>query len=359
MKKKFLVALAAVAMLGLVGCGKTGYDTYAEYADKYVELGEYTGIEYTRNVVEVTDDEVQSQLDSFVSSLTTSEEVTDRTVENGDTVNIDYVGTIDGEEFEGGTAEGSSLTIGSGQFIDDFEDQLVGANIGDKVTVEVTFPDPYDNNPDMAGKDAEFAVTVNSISVSVVPELNDQLIADNTDYDTIDDYKTYITESMTESKQADADSAVQSDILTAIIDNCTYSGYPEDESTKLVDDALEQTKSQAESYGIDFETYLSYVGYTTEDDYKKVLEEYAVDFLKEKMTICAIAKKENMKVTDDEIEEYVNKLVEDYGLESSDDVYEYYTEEDIAYFVVSEKVMDFLNENAVEVDSTEATTEAE
>ncbi len=359
MKKKILVVLATATLFALTGCGKNGYDTFAKYADKYVKLGDYKGAEYTESAIEVTDDEVQYEIDYLLYNLTESQEVTDRAVENGDIVNIDFVGKMDGVEFDGGSAEGQNLTIGSKSFIDDFEEQLIGSNIGDEKVIEVTFPDPYENNPDMAGKDAEFTVKINSISISVEPELSDELIAANTDYDTVADYKEYLKGAIIESKESDADSSKRSEIIANIMDNCEFSGYPEEEMDGLIDGALESAKSSAESYGIDFETYLAYTGYESEEAYITALNDYAIEFLKEKMVICAIAKEEGMKVTSDEMDAFVNDLVEQYSLESTEDVYEYYSEEDIAYFVVADKVMNMLLENAVGVQGTEAATEAE
>ncbi len=359
MKKKILVVLATAALFALTGCGKTGYDKFAKYADKYVKLGDYKGVEYTDTVVEVTDAEVQYEIDYLLYNLTENQEVTDRAVEDGDIVNIDFVGTMDGVAFDGGTAEAQDLTIGSGSFIDDFEEQLIGANIGDEKVVEVTFPDPYENNPDMAGKDAEFTVKINTISISVEPELSDALIAANTDYDTVADYKEYLKNAIMDSKMSDAESSKNGEIIASIIDKCEFSGYPEEEMDDLIAGALDNAKASAESYGIDFETYLAYTGYESEELYVTALNDYAVEYLKEKMVICAIAKEEGMKITSDEIDAFVNNLVEQYSLESTEDVYEYYTEEDIAYFVVADKVMNMLLENAVAGEATEAATEAE
>lgn len=169
------IVLAGMMVLSMTGCGNSKAKAYS----KYVTLGDYKGIEYTKTVAEVTEDDIQSKLDSFVDGLAETNEVTDRAVEDGDIVNIDYVGTMDGEEFEGGSDTGYDLTIGSNSFIDGFETGLIGHNVGEEVSLDLQFPDPYPNNTDYSGKDVNFKVTINKISVKTTPELTDQLVKDN------------------------------------------------------------------------------------------------------------------------------------------------------------------------------------
>ena len=193
-KKTFLLSLCLCLMLAFTGCSKndstaddnstTENTTVASNGE--VTLGEYKGIEVVMESTDVTDAEIQVRLDNFVASNATVEEITDRTdVQDGDVANIDYVGKIDGEAFDGGSAEGTDLTIGSGTFIDGFEEQLVGATVGETIDINVTFPENY-TSKDLAGKEATFTVTINSIGKSVTPELTDELVAANTDYATVD-----------------------------------------------------------------------------------------------------------------------------------------------------------------------------
>ena len=354
MKKKMAVVLGLVAIMSLTACGSTkGAVNYK----KYMTLGEYKGIEYVKADTKVTDDEVQEQLDSFVASLASTEEV-DRAAKDGDTVNIDYAGTIDDVAFDGGTAEAYDLVLGSGSFIEGFEEQLVGASAGDEVSVEVTFPEDYDSE-DLAGKDAVFAVTVNKVSEPVEVELTDEVVAANSDYKTVDEYTEYVKDSLKTNKESSAESTMQSDILKAIIDNSEFKSYPEEDKQALIDGAMSDTNDTAESYGVAVEDYITYVGYSTMEDYEAAVAEYAESYLQEKMVINMIAIKEKIGVTSEEVTNYVNELVSTYSLESTDDVYDYYSEEEIQYFVLADKVMTFLTENAVEVESTEAATEEE
>lgn len=359
MKKQRIgaVALAGVMLLGLTGCG-AGSDKAKAYS-KYVELGDYKGIEYTRVVEEVTDDQVQSQVDSFVSGLEEKTEVTDRAVEDGDVVNIDFVGTMDGEAFDGGTSEGYDLEIGSGSFIDGFEDGLIGHNIGEEVSLDLKFPEEYPNDPEKAGKDVNFAVTINSISVKNVPELTDALVKENTEYDTIDAYKDSIRKDLEKQAEESADTQVENDIFSKVLENCKITGYDEAEVKELVDQEFEQFKQMAtsyEAYGYTYEKVLESYGYTSEDELKTGITEYCKSFLDQKMVIYCIAKAEKIKVTDDEIDDAVKEYMDTYGVETEEEVFENLQKSDFEYRVLSEKVIEMLKKEAKLVDSTEAST---
>ena len=359
MKKQRVCAfvLAGVMMLGMTGCGNSKAKAYS----KYVELGEYKGIEYTKTVQEVTDADVQSQVDSFVEGLAETTEVTDRAVEDGDIVNIDFVGSMNGEEFENGSGTGYDLTIGSNSFIDGFEAGLIGHNIGEEVSLDLQFPDPYENDPEKAGKDVNFKVTINSISVETVPELTDDLVKENTEYDTIKAYKASIKESLEKSNEESAENQAQSDIFSKVVENCKITGYDEEEVKQLVDDQFESFKQTAESYasyGYDYETVLQQIyQYETEDALKEDLTEYAKNYLNQKMVLYCIADKEGIKVTSEETDKMVQEYMDTYQVESKEEVYDYLGEDYFELSILHEKVMDFLKENAKLVDSTEAAEE--
>ena len=186
MKKIRCICLCAVLAAAVVsGCSKQ------ESADKKtipVELGEYKGVTYTPASTEVTDEDVDAQIQAMLDRYPTMNSV-DRAAQQGDTVNIDYVGKLDGVAFDGGSATGTDLELGSGMFIDGFEDGLVGASKGDKLNLDLTFPDPYTNNPDLAGKAVVFEVTVNDVKESIPAELNEEFVTSYTDYTTVDEFK--------------------------------------------------------------------------------------------------------------------------------------------------------------------------
>lgn len=352
MKKQKIgaIILAGVMVMGMTGCGNSKASAY----NKYVTLGEYKGIEYTKTVKEVTDSDVQAELDSFVQRNSEKKEITDRAVEEGDIVDIDFVGTMNGEEFEGGTSEGYTLTIGSGSFIDGFEEGLIGHNIGDEVSLDLTFPDPYPKSPDKAGQPVNFKVTLNSISVEEVPELTDSLVSENTDYDTIDAYKKSIEEDLKENNENEAQQQAQNDVFNKVLENCSISGYDEEESKKLVDEQFEQFKQTAasyESYGYTYEQVLSLNGYDSEEALKDGIAEYVKNYLEQKMVIQCIADKEGIKVSKDEVDEKVKEYMDTYGVESEEEVYNYLGEDYFDTYLLSDKVINFLMDNAVLVDS--------
>lgn len=350
------IVLAGMMVLSMTGCGNSKAKAYS----KYVTLGDYKGIEYTKTVAEVTEDDIQSKLDSFVEGLAETNEVTDRAVKDGDIVNIDYVGTMDGEEFEGGSDTGYDLTIGSNSFIDGFETGLIGHNVGEEVSLDLQFPDPYPNNTDLAGKDVNFKVTINKISVKTTPELTDQLVKDNTDYDTIDAYKESIKEDLEKTNETNAEKQAKSDIFDKVVSNCKISGYDEDEVKDLVDEEFKSFKNTAdsyESYGYSYEDVLSMNGYDSEESLKKGITEYVKKYLDQKMVLYCIAAKEGIKVTSDETDKKVQEYMDTYNVETKEEVYNYFGDDYFEVLVLSEKVMDYLKDNAKLVDSTEANSE--
>lgn len=356
MKKRMgAFLLAGMMLLSMTGCGSKA-DDYS----KYVELGEYKGIEYTKVTAEVTDEQVQAEIDSFLAQYAEEEEVTGRAIKDGDIVNIDFVGSMDGVEFEGGYAEDHDLTIGSNSFIDGFESGLIGHEIGEKVTLDLVFPDPYENDPSKAGKDVTFEVTVNSIKVKNTPKLTDDLVKENTEYDTAKAYEDSIRENLQTTAEANAEAQVQSDIFNKVVQNSKVNGFDEAEVKKLVDEEFKGFKEQAsqyESYGYTYEMALQANGYESEDQLKEGITEYVENYLTQKMILYMIADKEGITVSSEEVSEVVQEYMTTYGVKTEEEVYEYFGDDYFELSLMSEKVMNFLKENAVLVDSLDETTE--
>lgn len=354
MKKQIgAVVLAGVMMLSLTGCGS---NEKAKKYSKYVELGDYKGIEYTMDVAEVTDDQVNQQIDSFLDGLAETEEVTDRAVEDGDTVNIDFTGTKDGEEFEGGSSEGYDLVIGSGSFIDGFEDGLIGHEIGDEVSLDLTFPEEYPQNEDLAGQDVNFKVKINSISVKNTPELTDKVVADNTDYDNVEDYKASVRKSLEDSNKSSAEQQAQADVFNKVVENSKITGYDEDEVNELIDkefDTFKQTAESYKSYGYSYDDVLAANGYSSEDELKEGITQYVKKYLDQVMVLYCIADKEGITVSSEETDAMVEEYMTTYSVKTKDEVYDYFGDDYFEVSILSQKVRDFLMENAVQVDSTE------
>lgn len=352
MKKMAILGAALMGITLLSGCGtSTKLPDYSEY----VTLGEYTGLSYTPKSVEVTDEDVEDTLDEFLQNNSTEKEITDRAAQMGDSVNIDYVGSVDGVEFEDGSTQGNGTDIVLGQsgYIDGFDDEVVGMKPGETKDLHVTFPDPYENNPDLSGKAAVFKATLNSITETVVPELTDALVAEKTEHATIDEYKEQIRADLEAEAKEDAEDDATDQLFATAAKNATFSAYPENEIKTLINDTISEIKQTANAYGIDYTTYIGiFYQCETEADFESFLADSAREYMEERMVICEIAKKEKLSVSDEEIKAYVEKLVEDYGLDSTDAVYESYTEADIEYMILADKVGALLKESAVEAEPT-------
>lgn len=361
MKKKIVALAAGIGLcVGmLTGCGNTLLQDYSDY----VELGQYEGIEYTPLSTEVTEEELQAQVDYFLQQLGETVEITEGTVKNGDTINLDYIGYCEGEAFEGGNTNGNGtqLIVGSHSYIDDFEEQLIGHEVGEEgIEVNVTFPNPYKNNPDLAGKEATFVCTINYIYETNCPEeLTDELVAANTEYDTVNSFMDALRMDYENYKSEMAENQMKVDIITAVIDNATFQGYPEEELTELTNQTVEAAKQTAESNSMDFATYLSYLALQgtvdedgnpyTEETYQADAEKYMKELLEEKMVVCMIAREQGFTVTKKDIQAYVeNEAAENSGMDA-DTIYETCSMEELAYAVVYDQVMEYLVQNAVEI----------
>lgn len=331
MKKGIRTAAAALcALLVLAGCGKK---QEADDYSKYVTLGQYKGIEITA-VPDVSQDELDKELAARFRDK----------VEVGDTVNIDYVGTLDGVAFDGGTAQGQSLTIGSHSFIDGFEDGLIGVTVGQTVDLNLSFPETYNPNPDLAGKAVVFTVTVNGINGVVGAEFTDEVIAANTTYTTVDEY----TESVREELQNAKDNEKLNAIWAIVRENAEVREYPEEEVTKYAGEMKSYYQSVASMYGVDLATLLA-ANNMSEADFEADCKSYGEQEAAKYMILDMIARAENITVSDEEL----NKEIEDAISQSSmerDALLEYYGgEEQIREGLLYNKVLEFLLEQAVEV----------
>lgn len=386
--KKFItgaaLSLAGAALLGalVTGCGNADTDTAestqesvvesenaaeAETEDfgpeaylsginvaDYVTLGEYTGVEVSVDAPVVTDEYLDSYIDYVLQSNMVKTEITDRPVEEGDIVNIDYEGKIDGVAFDGGTAQGYDLTIGSGAFIDGFEDGLIGAQSGETLDVNVTFPEDYPGE-EVAGKDAVFTVTVNSISVESLPELTDEFVQGlDVGVNTVEEYRQYAYDLLMEEEQNTHDSNAEVAILEAVMANSELQDPPEDMTNRYYSRMIDNMTYYASMYGYDLETFLSIQG-TSED----AIRESSVQAGQEIITMQAIAEAEGLSVTDEELDAEIESNAGSLGY---DDVEEYRASLDVEgyrEYMMSEKVLDFLLENAVVTDVEPETEAAE
>lgn len=333
--------------------GPEAYLSGINVAD-YVTLGEYKGIEVSVDAPVVTDEYLDSYIDYVLQSNMVTTEITDRLVEEGDIVNIDYEGKIDGVAFDGGTAQGYDLTIGSGTFIDGFEDGLIGAETGETVDVNVTFPENYQGE-EVAGKDAVFTVTVNSISVETLPELTDEFVQGlDVGVNTVEEYRQYAYDLLMEEEQATHDSNAEIAVLEAVMAGSQIQDPPEDMTNRYYNRIIDNMTYYASLYGYDLETFLSMQG-TSED----AIRESAAQAGQEIIVMQAIADAEGLSVTDEELDAEIETNAGSLGY---DDVEEYRASLDVEgyrEYMMSEKVLNFLLENAVVTDVEPETEAAE
>ncbi len=314
-------------------------------ASDYASISGYKKLKVSKSDVEVKDSDVESQVNSLINSKTTTNEIKDRAVKKGDTVNIDYTGKMDGKEFDGGSATGSDLVIGSGSFIDDFEDQLIGKKPGETVEVNVTFPDPYKNNPDYAGKDATFTVKINYIKESNVPEYTDKFVAANTDYKTIKEYEKSIRDNL-------YDSNLQSAVIDAMIKACKVKDYPKSLITYCQTTAVNYYTQLASMYGLTYKEYLDKLGYT-EESFLKALDSNIKTMATEELAFQLIEKAENITADKDGFDKWLN----DYCTNNNttvENVKKNYSDEDLEGYYKKDKVVDLLVKN-VTVEKTKET----
>ena len=308
-----------------------------------VTLPQYKGISVPAEEYTITDDELNTQINSILDQYATYDQITDRAIADGDVVNIDYVGTVDGEEFIGGNTNGRGtlVTAGSDTYIDDFLTQIIGHTPGETFDVNVTFPDPYENNPDLAGKAAVFHTTINYIQGDKqVPELTDEFVSQTSalaDYGTAQGMKDTIRTSMEDNK---ADNYV----LQKVLDECQFSEFPADLVNQLVDVSMAQFESQASAYGLDMETARSMMGYESEDAQREAMTASAQEQLKTVVMLEAIAKAEGLTVDEDALTNYFSTNVgtSDYSAYQT-----YYGRGYLCQAVLLDSAMDLVTSSAV------------
>lgn len=320
--------------------GETSAETEEYVAEGSITLGDYKGIPVTVTEPAVTDEEVDAQIQQLLNSSAEYLEV-DREAQLGDQVNIDYKGMKDGVAFDGGTAEGYDLVLGSNSFIDGFESGLVGAKKGEEVTLNLTFPDPYQNNPDLAGQAVVFEVKVNNVKEKTVPELTDDFVAKVSPEDgTVEKLRENMKAFILEQKQYQIDNQRNTDILNAVIDKSEIV-CATDDVDKNYETQVQYYTNQASMYGLDLATYAGLMG-MDEEGLKSELRNVARDMTKQEMLLKEIASRENITVTDEDRE----ALAERYGYDSLESFLETADKEIVDDTALMQKTLDFLVENA-------------
>ena len=278
-----------------------------------VTLGKYNGITVTKIDTAVTDEEVDAEINNQRVNNARTISVTDRAVEPTDIAVIDFEGFVDGVAFEGGKGENYSLEIGSHSFIDTFEDQLVGKNVGDEVEVNVTFPEQY-QAPELAGKPAMFKVKINEIKAKELPELNDEFASEVSEFETLAEYKADVKKNLEEKKEKEAKDTKTEEALQKIIEKSKMD-IPEAMIDTQCENMLEDFAQRIAQSGLSMEQYLQFSGLTV-DKLKEQVRPEAVSRIQSRLVLEQIAKEENIEVSDDEVNAEVEKMAEAYGMEA-------------------------------------------
>ena len=277
-----------------------------------VKLGEYKGLEVDKVSTRVTQKEVDAKIQEEAEKNAREVVVTDRPVADGDEVILDFEGFVDGEAFEGGKGENYPLTIGSGSFIPGFEEQLVGAEAEKEVEVKVTFPEDY-HAEELKGKEAVFKCTVHEIKAKELPEIDDEFAAEVSEFDTLEEYKADVKAKIKEQKAADGKRNQEDQAVEQAVKNAEYEipqPMIDTQTTQMVEDFAQRIQSQ----GITLEQYFQFTGLTAE----KMMEDMkpqAIKRIETRLVLEAIAKAENIEITDEKVDEELAKMAESYNME--------------------------------------------
>lgn len=357
MKKYVKLTLCGLAALAVVtGCSKkeestaettaaetSVAETRAEITDfgKMVKLGTYKGVEVTKMDTTVTEEDVDNQIEKILAANPEYIAVTDRAAQNGDRLDIDFVGKLDGEAFDGGTAEGYKLTLGSHAFIDGFEDGLVGAENGQKLDLNLTFPENY-GSAELAGQAVVFEVTVNAIEEVKDAVMDDAFVQRVSDFNTVDEYRADVMRALQEAKEQMADQQLENDAYFAALNNSEYE-LNQDAVDQYYDEQIDYHNSIASMYGFaGIEDYASTVYQMDNDTFESYIRESAENAVKEKLMMEEIIKAENLVADDDDIAVVAEKL----GMDA-ETMKNSYGEDKAKEYALFFQILDLIKENAV------------
>ena len=329
-----------------IGSGKELIFDIEVFVKPDVELGQYKGVEAVKHTTVVTDDDVNAEIERARERVSRYVDVTDRPVKMDDQVTLNYAGFCEGKQFEGGTAEGHKLVIGSGSFIPGFEDQLVGAEIGKEVEVNVTFPEEY-HAENLKGKPATFKCTVTAIQEKDVPALDDEFAKDVSEYDTLDAYKAATKEDLQKKADERDDAEFENAVLDAVCENAKVD-IPEAMIEDRIDERIREISMNMRYQGIDMQTYFKYTG-TTEENLREQLKDQAKHDVLVRLVLEAVRDAEKVEVD----EASVNEEIDKYASQASGDAEKFkasLTDDDRKYFeeaVRMRKTVELLKDSAV------------
>ncbi len=315
-----------------------------------VTLGQYKGLEIEKIPVEVSDEEVDAQIDNEREQNARQIDVDDRPVQNGDMIKLDFEGFLDGQPFEGGKGADYPLTIGSGSFIPGFEEQLIGKKIGEDVEVKVTFPEDYQAE-DLKGRDAVFKCTVNSISNKELPDLDDEFAQDVSEFDTLEEYRADIRKNLLEKKEEEAKREKQNKAVEKAVENASME-IPQAMIDEQIDRMLDEYSNSLQQQGITLEQYMQYTGMTA-DSMREQLEPEALRRIKDSLVLEAVKNAENIEVSDERLDEEIQKMADSYKMEFDKlkEMLGTYETEQMRDDLAIQAAVDLITDSAVEVEA--------
>lgn len=327
----------------VVSVGKEGVVFKSKVTTKpEVEISEYKGLKATRAVKPVTDEDVDAELNRLQERNGRIVTVEDRPAQEGDTAVIDFEGFVDGVAFEGGKGEDHALVLGSGQFIPGFEEQVAGHSAGDEFDVDVTFPEDY-HAKDLAGKEAIFKVKVHEVKTRELPELDDEFAKDVSEYDTLDELKADVKTKLEEKANKSADDLVENQLIDQLIERMTAE-VPEAMYERRIDQDVNDFAYRLQSSGLDLNTYLQYTGMDMES-FRKTFRDVAERQVKVRLALEKIAALENLQATEEDLEAEYKKMAENYHIDF-DKVKNAIPEKDLKMDLAVEKAVQLVKDNA-------------
>lgn len=347
MKKRIVMLMTGImcVAVSLTACeASKGLET------DMLTITQYKGVEVAQVTKpgEVTDEQVDQQIQTALDAQAETKEIKDRAVKDGDIVNIDFVGKIDGKAFDGGSAEGHDLEIGSDSFIDGFEDSIIGHKVGDKFDWDGKFPDNY-GNTEYAGKDVVFSIVVNGITERTVPELSDEVVPKLSEKaKNVKEYKEEVKKQLEDMAEQEYQNQLYSEVWNEVLNNTEIKKYPDGEKEKTQEALKERYEELAKTYGMEFKDMLETQMGMTEEDFDKQAAEAAEQTVKSKMVTEAIAEKENISLSDETYEKELKKIVEQYGYESVDALKKQVDEEELKVTALNNLVVEELSKKCIQ-----------
>lgn len=342
MKKIIALGMASVLiMAGITGCGQSNpYLKNISYS-KYVDLCDYKGVEASKVTFEITDEEVQSAIDEEMYDYVTYDPITDRAAKEDDYANVTYKTTIDGKENENYSAQDEDVVIGEGYLFPEVEEELVGMKTGDNKKIDVEITEDYAYDDADIGKKATVDVTLNEISKEIVPEYNDDFVKENTEYKDKAEYEAAKKKELEESREEEYKSAAVQEIMQYLLDNSKFNGYPDDLYTECEENYNNDNEYSASMYGMELSEFEEMLG--LDEDTKK---QDIINNVNSELIMGAIAQKEKISCSKKEVDQFVKDNYATYGYESAEDFLKDYSEEEVGYQLIYQKVADFLYDNA-------------